>query len=99
MPASQNFVMGKGKNTSTALTKKRFVKLDSAASDGDTVKACDTLGDHAYGVALFSVSASEIAKGKGASVLTSGRAIVEAAEALAVGTMVTSDANGKAKTA
>lgn len=99
MPASQNFVMGKGKNASAAITKKRFVKLDSGASDGETVKQCDTLGEHPYGVALFSVSSAEILKGKGASVLTAGRAIVEASEALAVGTMVTTDANGKAKTA
>lgn len=99
MPGSQNFVMAKGKNASASITKKRFVKLDTAAADGETVKQCDTLGEQAYGVALFSVSTAEIAKGKGASVLTDGRALVEASEALAVGVMVTSDANGKAKTA
>lgn len=99
MPASQNVVMAKGRNAVLAITKKRFVKEDPAALDGETVKPCDTLGEKPYGVALFSVSLAEIAKGKGASVLTSGRAIVEAAEALAVGTLVTTDANGMAKTA
>lgn len=99
MPATQNVLLAKGKNASALIVKKRFVKLDTAASDGETVKQCDTLGEHPYGVALYGVSVAEIAKGKGASVLTEGRAIVEAAEALAVGTMVTTDANGKAKTA
>jgi hypothetical protein len=96
MPASQNFVLAKGKNASAAITKKRFVKLDSAAADGETVKPCDTLGEGAFGVSLFSVSAAELLKGKGASVMTDGRAIVEAATALAVGVEITTDATGRA---
>lgn len=99
MPASQNFVLAKGKNASAAITKKRFVKLDTSASDGETVKQCDTLGESAFGVALFSVSANEILKGKGCSVMVEGRAIVEAAAALAVGAKVTTDATGKAAAA
>jgi hypothetical protein len=96
MPASQNFVMAKGRNASAAIAKKRFVKVDAAAADGETVKQCDTLGEKAYGVSKYGVSAAELLKGKGVSVLTDGRAIVEASGALAVGTLVTTDANGMA---
>jgi hypothetical protein len=99
MPASQNFVMAKGKNASAAITKKRFVKLDTAAADGETVKPCDTAGEKAFGVALFSVSAAEIVKGKGVSVFVDGRAIVEASAALAVGAVVTTDNVGRAAAA
>lgn len=96
MPASSNFVMGKGKNAGGAITKKRFVKLDDSAADGETVIQCDSAGEAAYGVAVYSVSTAEIAKGKGCSVLTDGRAIVEAGSALPVGTLVATDADGKA---
>jgi hypothetical protein len=96
MPASQNFVLAKGKNTSTVLTKKRFVKLDTVDTTGETVKQCDTAGERAFGVCLFSVSAAELAKNKGASVMTMGRAIVEAGAALAIGVEVTTDTSGRA---
>jgi len=97
MPASQNVDMAKGKNASAAITKKRFVKIDATDTTGDTVKQCDTAGEKAYGVALFSVSATEITKGKGCSVLTDGRAIVEQGVAgLTVGTLVTTDTSGRA---
>jgi len=99
MPATQNVTLAKGKNASAQITRKRFVKLDSSASDHETVKQCDTLGEMAFGVALYGVTTAEIAKGKGCSVLIDGIAIVEASEALAEGTKVTTDANGKAKTA
>lgn len=99
MPATQNFVMAKGKNAAAAITKKRFVKLDTAAADGETVKQCDVAGEGAFGVALVSTSLAEIAKGKGSSVLNMGIAIVEASAALAVGVKVATDANGKAKAA
>lgn len=99
MPATMNIGAAKGKNTSTPLTKKRFVKLDSAASDGETVMAVDTAGELAYGVTLFSVSAAEISRGKGASVITEGRAILEAAEAIAVGDLVSADNLGRAQVA
>jgi hypothetical protein len=96
MPASQNFVLAKGKNASAAITKKRFVKLDTTDASGETVKQCDTLGEGAFGVSLFSVSSTEIPRGKGVSCFTEGRAIVEAATALAVGVEVTTDASGRA---
>ena len=96
MPASSNFLLGKGKNASAAITKKRFVKLDGTDTTGETVKQCDTAGERAFGVSQFSVSAAEILKGKGASVLTEGRAIVEAGAALTVGQEVMTDASGRA---
>jgi hypothetical protein len=99
MPATMNPGAAKGKNTSTPLTRKRFVKLDTAATDGETVKACDTAGELAFGVALFSVSNAEINRGKGASVITEGRAILESASAIAVGQLVSTDNIGRAKVA
>jgi hypothetical protein len=99
MPASQNVLLAKGKNVSNALTKKRFVKFDTAAADHETVKACDTVGELAAGVSLFSVSAAEILKGKGASVQMVGIAIVEASVAIAEGQLVSTTNVGKAKVA
>lgn len=96
MPTTANIGAAKGKNASGAITKKRFVKLDTAAADGETVKQCDAVGEQAYGVALFSVSVAEIAKGKGCSVITGGRAVVEAGAALPIGTQVSCDASGRA---
>ncbi len=99
MPASMNIDQAKGKNASTPITKKRFVKLDLVATDGETVKACDTQGENSYGVSLFSVSSMEIARGKGASVITDGRAIVEAGATVALGDLVMTDSVGRAITA
>lgn len=99
MPASMNPDGAIGKNATTAITKKRFVKLDTAAADGDSVKQCDTQGEQAYGVALFGCSLSEAARGKGVSVIYRGRAIVEAGASVAMGAPVMSAADGRAITA
>lgn len=99
MAATKNFLMAKGKNASAAVTKKRFVKLDSAATDGETVKQCDTAGEAAFGVSEFDVSTAEIAKGKGVTCHTEGRAILEASEAIAVGQAVATTNDGRAKVA
>jgi predicted RecA/RadA family phage recombinase len=99
MPATMNPGAAKGKNASTPLIRKRFVKLDTAATDGETVKACDTNGELAYGVSLFSVSNAEINRGKGASVIIEGRAILEASEAIAVGQLVSTTNDGRAQVA
>lgn len=95
MPATQNFVLGKGYNAGAAITKKRFVKF----SADQTVVQCTVAGELAIGVSFFDVSAAEITKGKGASVLTEGRAIVEAGAAVAIGAKVTTDNQGRAITA
>lgn len=89
----------KGRNASGAITKKRFVKIDAAATDGESVKQCDTQGENAWGVSLFSVSLAEIARGKGCSVINDDRAIVEAGGTVANGAPVMSAADGRAITA
>jgi|SRR5882724_2317686 len=99
MPATFNHGLVKGRNASGPITKKRFVVRDTAAADGETVKqaaSATTAAEPLMGVSIFSVSSAEIRHGKGCSVVLSGRAVVTAAAALAVGTPVTSDANGKA---
>ena len=95
MPATHNIDQAKGKNAGGAITSKRFVKLDTTATDGETVVQCDTIGEGAYGVSLFSVSTSEITVGKGCSVIIDGRAVMIAGEALAVGDLVMTGADGK----
>jgi Uncharacterized conserved protein (DUF2190) len=99
MPATMNIGAAKGKNASGPITKKRFVKLDTAATDGETVKQVDTAGELAYGVALFSVSNAEINRGKGCSVITEGRAVMEASEAIPVGSLVGTESDGRARVA
>lgn len=99
MPATFNHGLVKGRNASGPITKKRFVVRDTAVADGETVKqaaGAAVAGESLAGISIFSVSLSDIAHGKGCSVVMSGRAVVTAAAALAVGTPVTSDANGKA---
>jgi hypothetical protein len=99
MPATFNHGLVKGRNASGPITKKRFVVRDEAVTDGETVKqaaSATTAAEPLAGVSIFSVSSAEIAHGKGCSVVMTGRAVVTAAAALAVGARVTSDANGKA---
>lgn len=95
MATTQNHVLAKGYDAGEALTKKRFVKLNTS----NEIEMCDTSGEEAYGVTLFSVSTAELALGKGASVLTQGRAILEAAEAIPTGSPVSTDNAGKAQVA
>jgi hypothetical protein len=94
-PATQNVVLSKGYDAAAAITKKRFVKL----SGEQQVTQCSVDGENAIGVAMFSVSTTEITHGKGASVLEMGRAIVEAGAAVAVGAKVATDNQGRAITA
>lgn len=95
MPASQNFVLAKGYDAGGAIIKKRFVKF----SADQTVVQCSVAGEMAAGVSMFDVTAAEITKGKGASVMVDGRAIVEAATAIAIGAKVTTDNQGRAAVA
>jgi hypothetical protein len=96
MPATSNFLLNKGRRANAALTKKRFVKLTSGS---DAVDPCNTAGEMAYGVAVFSVSAAEILKGTLASVQVEGRAVVEASAAINRGQLVSTNNVGKAKVA
>jgi hypothetical protein len=91
-PATQNVVLSKGYDAAAAITKKRFVKITGEQQ----VSQCSVAGENAIGVAIFSVSTAEIAKGKGASVIEEGRAIVEAGVALVVGNKVATDNQGRA---
>jgi len=99
VPTTFNPDQAKGKNAGSAITRRRFVKLDPNATDGETVVQCNVAGEMAYGVAMFSVSLAEITRGKVASVILDGRAIVEASAALAVGTPVSTTNDGRAKAA
>lgn len=74
--ATQNIELAKGCDADGAVNKKRFVKLTGT----QLVAQCDSAGENAYGVSWFSASLAEIAKGKGVSVITDGRAIVEAGD-------------------
>lgn len=99
MPTTYNHGLSKGKNAGAAITKKRFVFIDTSADDGETViqaDDADSATEPLYGVSVFSVSEAEIAQGKGVTVVLSGRAIVEAGVALPVGSVVTADSDGKA---
>lgn len=99
MAVTQNIDAAKGKNAGGAIGKGRFVKLDTTAADRETVIQCSVDGESCFGVSMFSVSLAEIAQGKGCSVVTDGRAIVQAAAAIDVGVQVTTDVDGKAKAA
>lgn len=91
--ASQNIVMSKGADADGAVNAHRFVKL----SGNQLVTECDTLGEMAFGVSMFSTSTLEIDKGKGVSVITEGRAVVTAGDTSpVVGSPATTDAEGKA---
>lgn len=100
MPASMNIDQAKGKNASGPITRRRFVKMDPGAADGESVEMCNTAGEFAYGVSLFNVSFAAIARGKGCSVITDGRAIVEQdGTVTTVGQLVATDATGRARLA
>lgn len=77
-----NFVLEKGFDTDSALTKFRMVTF---GTDPETVTAVTAIDDVPIGVAQFSVSADELAKGKGASVRVIGISEVEAAGAIDLG--------------
>lgn len=92
MPATGNFVLDKGYDTSVALTKKRAVKLTGEELVGPVTAATDVIA----GVNQFDVTAAEIAKGKGASVRVGGIAVMEASAAITVGALVGLAADGRA---
>jgi len=95
MPASGNYVLNKGKAAGGAIAKKRFVKLDT--SEPETVVQCDSAGENAYGVSMFTVTTDEIDLGKGCTVQVEGRAVVESGTTgLEVGQFVTTDNQGRA---
>jgi hypothetical protein len=95
MPAYGNFVLDKGYDAAAALAKNRAVKFSAE----ETVTPVTAITDNVVGIALFAVTAPEIAKGKGATIREAGIAEVECSAAIALGSMVTIAADGRGKAA
>lgn len=89
-----NFILDIGMDAAAAVTKFRFVKYSAA----ETVTPVTGIADVPAGVAQFTVSAGDIAKGKGATVRTMGVSEVEASAAIAVGALVEMLADGRVRT-
>jgi len=90
--ASGNFVLDKGYNAGNAITKYRAVKFSGNAEE---VVAVTGIADDPAGWAQFPVSASEITRGKGASVRILGQTEAEAAGAIPVGAWCQLEADGR----
>lgn len=90
-----NFVLDKGYDAATTVTKFRAVKFSAA----QTVTPVTATTDTPVGFAQFSVSVAEIAKGKGASVRVEGITEAEASGAISVGAVVGLDTDGRVKAA
>jgi len=97
MPAFQNVVVAKGYDAAAAVTKKRLVKFNG--SNVFAVTPVTAATDVPVGVAMFSVSAAEILKGKGVSVHTEGIALMEASEAINEGQLISPTTDGRAQVA
>lgn len=94
--ADSNFVLARGFDAAAAITKFRAVKVGGTAESVTPVTAAS---DVVLGVAQYSVSAAEIARGKGASVAMMGVVEMETSVALAVGALVGISADGRAAAA
>jgi len=92
MPSWGNFVLDKGMNAASAITKFRAVKLTAE----ETVGPVTALGDMVIGVAQVGVSAGEITKGKGCSFRSIGVTEMEAEGVIAVGARVAIASDGRA---
>ena len=91
MPTS-NYVQDKGYDAAVALTKGRAVKFSAA----ETVTPVTAATDLVVGIVQYDVTAGEIAKGKGAIVRRMGGSIMEASEAITIGSEVSLTADGRA---
>lgn len=91
MPATGNFLLDKGYDAAAAITKFRAVKFSAE----ETVTPVTAITDVICGVEQFGVSAAEILKGKGSSVRRAGITEWEAAGVIAVGSLVTLEADGR----
>lgn len=89
--AWSNFVLEKGYNAAAAITKFQAVKFSAA----ETVTPVTAITDRPIGWAQFGVTAAEIQKGKGSSVMLMGVTEAVASGAIAVGDMVTLESTGK----
>lgn len=90
MPATSNFVLAKGYDAAAALTARRAVKFSAE----ETVTPVTAKTDVVAGIAIFDVTTSEIAKGKGASIMVEGAAEMEAGGTCTVGALAGLQAAG-----
>lgn len=95
MPAWGNTGIDKGFIAAAAITKHRAVKL----SADQTVTPVTGATDQIIGVALWSVTAGELAKQKAASVRVFGIAEMECSAAITIGAEVGMASDGRAKAA
>jgi len=93
--ATGNFVLTKGYKAAAAITKFRAVKFSAA----ETVTPVTAIGDMIAGFAQFSVTAPEIAKGKGATVAQMGITEAEASAAIPIGSLCELIADGRVRVA
>jgi hypothetical protein len=93
--ATGNFVLDKGYRAAGALTKFRAVKFTGPEQVGPVTGIADQIA----GFAQFSITAAELAKGKGASVRVAGHTEAEASAAIALGAQCGIAADGRVKTA
>jgi hypothetical protein len=94
--ATGNFVLDKGyRAASPPISKFRAVKFSAP----ETVVPVTGIADQIAGFAQFGVTATELTKGKGATVREAGHTEAEAAGAIALGASVSIAADGRVKTA
>jgi hypothetical protein len=87
-----NFVLDKGFKASAVVTKFRAVKLTGAA---ETVGPIAAITDDPIGWLQFDISATDLTRGKDASVRVIGVTEAEASTAIAIGQRCTLDADGR----
>jgi hypothetical protein len=95
MPATGNYILDKGYDAAAAITKYRAVKFSAE----ETVTPVTGSADVVAGIAQVSVSAAELAKGKGVNVRRMGASEMEASAAIAVGQLVACTTDGRAQVA
>ena len=94
--ATSNDVMTKGYNAGAALTKYRAVKFSAA----ETVIPVAAITDVVAGICQNTVTDNDrTVRGVGAQVRVMGASLVEAAAAITIGALVTTNASGQAKAA
>lgn len=94
--ADSQFVISRGFDAAAAIVKFRAVKLTTAET---TVTPVTAKTDVTVGISEFDCSAADILKGKGASVVMMGIAVMEASVAITVGQIVAAETDGRAKVA
>jgi len=94
--ATSNQVLSKGFIAAVALTKGRAVKYSGNPEEVTPVTAAT---DKVAGITVFDVSAAEITKGKGASLVMEGHAVMEAAAAINEGDLIAPSTTGTGQVA